>query len=138
MTVTNAVNQTSTNVNDQDFQLLLDIAYLALDNRMLTEAQTVLATLADARSSNPYPAIGLALLMYRQHRRSDAIEALRQVLSLFPAAVFTRSLLAMMLKEQGADDWSRYAHESVALCATGAGAELARSLFSQEYACPSQ
>ena len=138
MTAMDYSNETSSHLNDQDFQLLLDIAYLALDQQMLSEAQTILTALTETRVSNPYPAIGLALFAHRQHRRSDAIAALRQVLLSFPSAVFTRSLLAMMLKEQGADDWSQYAHESLTLCATGAGSELARSLLNEESACQSQ
>jgi cytochrome c-type biogenesis protein CcmH/NrfG len=119
----------NTTLNNDELQLLLDVAYLALDAQMLSEAQTILGALVKVRHDSPHPAIGLALIAYRQQQCADAIARLQQVIALFPNAVFARSLLAMMLKEVGAHDWAMFAYESLALNEDGISADMARHLL---------
>lgn len=116
-------------LNNDDLQLLLDVAYLAVDTQMLNEAQAIFVVLAKVRHDSPHPAIGLALIAYRQQQRDEAIARLEQVITRFPNAVFARSLLAMMLKEAGVHDWAVFAHESLALNKHGISADMARYLL---------
>lgn len=116
-------------LDDRSFDLLLELAHLAVDEQMTSQAQIVFAALAQARPGDPHPAIGLALVAYREHRLDEAIERLQRVIQAFPAAVFARSVLALVLQQRGEPGWRRFADESLALNASGAAADLARALI---------
>lgn len=112
-----------------DFDHLLEVAHLALDERMLVEAQEMFALLTVFRPTNPHPRIGQALIFYAQHQSGDAIVLLEAILRDFPNAVFTRSLLAKMLSEADQPDWQHYAHEVIERASSGVAFEMAAQLL---------
>lgn len=114
---------------EQDFEELLEIAYLGLDCRLYDQAVTLLRTLEVAVPGNPHPRIGQALVRYARGDAPEAIRMLEAVLSAFPDAVFTRSLLAKLLKESGAGGWEVYAREALDRVDQGVAADLARSVL---------
>ena len=118
-------------IEDIEFERLLAVAYLALDEHLHDEAQRLFTSLVALRLSNPHPRIGLALVSYNQHDVIDAIDRLESVLDDFPNAVFTRSLLARFMYETGRDGWQQMARDSLTRSPTGVAADLARYLLAE-------
>lgn len=116
---------------DQDFELLLEIGHLAVDEGLLEDAETVFGALSDARPANPHPRIGRALVAHGRRQPILAMELLEALLREFPRAVFTRSLLARFMHEAGRSGWQRFASESLALAPTGVAADMARELLGE-------
>ncbi len=111
---------------------LLEIAHLALDERMFDEAQEMFALLNLLCPSNPHPRIGQALVVYGQHRSDDAISLLEGVLRDFPQAVFTRSLLARFLLEENSPDWRTHAQAVLAMVSEGVAFEMVQTLLQSQ------
>lgn len=114
-----------------EFDHLLEIAHLALDERMIDEAGEIFSVLTRARPSNPHPRIGQALIVYGQRKHDEAIFILEGILRDFPNAIFTRSLLAKIQQEVGRPNWQHYAREVLELADDGVAVEMARSLLGQ-------
>jgi Bacterial type III secretion protein (HrpB1_HrpK) len=112
-----------------EFDHLLEIAHLALDERMIEEAGEMFVVLAQIKPTNPHPRIGQALIVYGQRKHDEAIVLLEGILRDFPRAIFTRSLLAKIMLEAGRPDWQRYAREALALTDDGVAADMARGLL---------
>ena len=124
--------KSSLNLEDPDhFELnqLLEIAHLALDERMFEEAQEMFALLRMLFPSNPHPRIGQALVVYAQHGPADSITLLEDVLRDFPRAVLTRSLLARFLLEANSPDWRKHALAVLAMVSEGVAFDMARTLL---------
>jgi hypothetical protein len=116
-------------LTEDEFNQLLEIAHLALDERMFDEAQEMFALLSLGRPGNPHPRIGQALLQYAQQQPEDAIFQLEAVLRDFPSAVFTRSLLAKFLYELDRSGWQQHAQDVFGLCSSGVAFEMAEDLL---------
>lgn len=122
---------------DAEYEQLLEIAYFALDERLFDDAASILGALAQTRPDKPYPRIGLALLAYARGDRDAAIGGLRAVLASFPDAVFTRSMLAQLLKDSNQLGWERYAHEALERTSEGVAADIARRALGTTQTSPS-
>ena len=118
--------------NDLEYDQLLEIAYLALDERMFDDAGAIFQCLAASHTDKPYARIGLALRDYALGDQDEAIRRLHEVLDDFPEAVFTRSMLAQFMKASGHVGWERYARETLARVQIGVAADIACRLLGDE------
>ena len=118
-----------TTLQASELGLLIEVGFWALDERQFDDAEALFARLSEVQRENPYPRIGLAMLAYSGGNRDDAIDRLRGVLRDFPEAVFTRSLLARFMKENGQAGWETYARETLERVQEGVAADTARVLL---------
>lgn len=98
-------------LRDDEVQNLIEVAYSGMGYKMFDEAGRIFEALTLVCPLNPHPRIGTATLLYMQRQPVEAIDLLKGVLSDFPKALFSRALLARILKETGQPEWETYAQE---------------------------
>lgn len=127
-----ATNAPTEALADAEFNRLLEVALLAVDERRFHEAEQLLDALHRLRPGSPYPQIGQALIAHGQHRLVNAIDTIESVLLRFPNAVFTRGLLARFLYEAGHADWLGFAAQAFQLASNAVEADTVREVLGAE------
>lgn len=118
-------------LTEADIDELQEIAFLATDHGLSSEAGELFDCLVALAPHRPYPRVGQGLVAYLSGDRSGAIALLKATLVDHPEAVFTRSLLAQWLKESGQPGWERYAREALERVDQGVAADTARAVLGE-------
>lgn len=95
-------------------RLLLEVAALAVKTGKFEDGERILRAVRSSCENLPQASIALVLLLMRQGRWDEALREQQAALAHFPGSPLSSTLLALIQRELGNDEW--HEHMQQALC----------------------